>query len=59
MMTSGTTIYGAISTPVNIVPEWMKNERYEYCEPYFEHKLAKRTGKKKFSRFTHLLSFFL
>ena len=29
-----------------VTPEWMRDERYEYCEPFFDRFSSAKSGKK-------------
>ncbi len=36
------------------MPEWVKQERYEYCEPFFDN-LSAKNGKKRMNSFVQIL----
>lgn len=54
-MTTFSTVGLGNFTPCSILPEGLKGERYEYCEPLFERITGRKNAKKKNS----LRKFFL
>lgn len=54
-MTTFSTVGLGNFTPCSILPEGLKGERYEYCEPFFERIGRRKNEKRKSS----LRKFFL
>lgn len=46
-MTTFSTVELGNFTQYNLLPEGLKGERYEYCEPFFERITGKKADRKK------------